>query len=140
MTLLIPVTRLPQLTPLLDQNPDLTVVIDHMADSPLDHPEQLDLLLALARYPRIFVKISHIWSLSRQPFPYRDANAQVKRLYDTFGPKRLMWGTDWPISLKQLPYDQAVALYRDPLDFLPAKDHEQILSKTVQEVWPFGIG
>jgi L-fuconolactonase len=87
----------------------------------------------------VFVKISHIWSLSQQPFPYRDADAQIKRLYDTFGPKRLMWGTDWPISLKQLPYDKAVALYRDRLDFLPARDREQILSKTVQEVWPFGL-
>jgi predicted TIM-barrel fold metal-dependent hydrolase len=50
-----------------------------------------------------------------------------------------MWGTDWPISLKQLTYDNAVALYRDHLDFLPADDHEQVLSRTVQQVWPFGL-
>jgi L-fuconolactonase len=140
MTILAPITRLPDLMPLIERNPGLIVVIDHMADCPLDRPDQLQMLLVLARYPRVFVKISHMWSLSRQPFPYRDADTQVKRLYDTFGPKRLMWGTDWPISLKQLPYDQAVALYRDHLDFLLAKDREQILSKTVQEVWPFGIG
>jgi L-fuconolactonase len=139
MTILTPVIRLPDLMPLIEKNPHLVVVIDHMADCPLDHPDQLQMLLVLARYPRVFVKISHIWSLSAQPFPYRDAYAQIKRLYDTFGPKRLMWGTDWPISVKQLPYDQAVALYRDHLDFLPAKDREQILSKSVQEVWPFGL-
>jgi predicted TIM-barrel fold metal-dependent hydrolase len=139
MTILTPVTRLPDLAPLIEQNPTLNVVIDHMADCPLDRPDQLQLLLALARYPRVFVKISHMWSLSRQPFPYRDAAAQVKRLYDTFGPARLMWGTDWPISLKQLPYDKAVALYRDHLDFLSSADHEQILYKTVQQVWPFGL-
>ena len=51
MTILSPVTRLPDLVPLIEQNPDLNVVIDHMADWPLDHPEQLQLLLALARYP-----------------------------------------------------------------------------------------
>jgi predicted TIM-barrel fold metal-dependent hydrolase len=140
MTILAPVTRLPDLIPLIERNPHLIVVIDHMADCPLDRPDQLQMLLVLARYPKVFVKISHMWSLSHQPFPYRDADAQVKRLYDTFGPQRLMWGTDWPISLKQLPYDQAVALYRDRLDFIPAKDREQILSKTVQEVWPFGTG
>jgi predicted TIM-barrel fold metal-dependent hydrolase len=50
-----------------------------------------------------------------------------------------MWGTDWPVSLKQLPYAQAVALYRNHLDFMPAKDREQILRKTVQQVWPFGL-
>jgi L-fuconolactonase len=139
MTILTPVTRLPDLVPLIEQNPTLTVVIDHMADCPLDRPDQLQMLLALARYPKVFVKISHMWSLSRQPFPYRNAAAQVKRLYDTFGPKRLMWGTDWPISLKQLPYNKAVALFRDHLDFLPSNDREQILSKTVQQVWPFGL-
>ncbi len=139
MTILTPVTRLPDLVPLIEQNPTLNVVIDHMADCPLDHPDQLKLLLDLARYPHVYVKISHMWSLSNQPYPYPDAAIQVKRLYDTFGAKRLMWGTDWPISLKQLPYDQAVALYRDHLDFLSPGDRTQILSKTVQQVWPFGI-
>jgi L-fuconolactonase len=139
MTILTPVTRLPDLVSLIEQNPNLLVVIDHMADCPLDRPDQLQLLLALARYPTVFVKISHMWSLSQQPFPYRDADTQVKSLYDTFGPKRLMWGTDWPISLKQLSYAQAVLLFRDHLDFLPSSDREQILSKTVQEIWPFGL-
>ena len=139
MTILTPVTRLPDLVPLIKQNPTLDVVIDHMADCPLDQPDKLQLLLALAKYPKVYVKISHMWSLSNQPYPYPDAAVQVKRLYETFGAKRLMWGTDWPISLKQLPYAQAVALYRDHLDFLPAHDHEQILSKTVQQIWPFNL-
>jgi L-fuconolactonase len=139
MTLLVPVTRLPDIHPLIEANPDLQVVIDHMADSPLDHPEQLELLLALARYPKVFVKVSHIWSLSVQAYPYADALGQVKRLYEVFGAKRLMAGTDWPISLPKQTYAETVALYRDRFDFLPAEDHAQILSKTVQEVWPFRI-
>ena len=137
MTVLTPVTRLPDIVPWIEQNPDLNVVIDHMADSPLDHPEQLDLLLALQRYPKVFVKISHIWSLSKEAYPYPDAAIQVKRLYDKFGATRLMWGTDWPVSLKELAYDKAVALFRDHLDFLCCEDRRQILYKTVQAVWPF---
>jgi L-fuconolactonase len=140
MTILAPVTRMPDLIPLIEQNSDLTVVIDHMADCPLDRPDQLQMLLALARYPKVFIKISHMWSLSRQPYPYPDAATLVKHLDDTFGAKRLMWGTDWPISLKQLPYDKAIALYRDHLSFLPTQDCAEILYRTVQRVWPFGIG
>jgi predicted TIM-barrel fold metal-dependent hydrolase len=139
MTILAPVTRMLDLVPLIEQNPNLTVVIDHMADSPLDQPQKLDLLLALARYPKVFVKISHMWSLSKQPYPYPDALVQVERLHQRFGAERLMWGTDWPISLKDLTYAQAVALYRDHLDFLSPEDRKQILYKTVQRVWPFGI-
>jgi len=140
MTILTPVARLPDIAPLIEKNPDLDVVIDHMADCPLDRPDQLQMLLDLARYPRVFAKISHMWSLSKQPYPYSDAVTQVKRLSDTFGAKRLMWGSDWPISLKELSYDKAGALYRDHLDFLSNDNREQILSKTVQRVWPFGIG
>jgi L-fuconolactonase len=139
MTLLIPVTRLPEIHPLIEANLDLQVVIDHMADSPLDHPEQLEMLLALARYPKVFVKVSHMWSLSAQAYPYPDAMAQVKRLHGVFGAKRLMAGTDWPISLPKQTYAQTIALYRDHFDFVSPQDHVQILSKTVQEVWPFVV-
>jgi L-fuconolactonase len=139
MTLLVPVTRLPEIHSLLDANPELQVVIDHMADCPLNDPAKLALLLALARYPNLFVKISHMWSISAQPYPYADAAVQVKRLFDTFGPTRLMAGTDWPISLNKLSYAQAVALYRDHLDFPSPRDRAEIVTKTVQRVWPFGL-
>ncbi len=139
MTLLIPAIRLPEVHSLIEANPDLQVVIDHMADCPLGEPAKLELLLALAKYPNVFVKISHMWSLSKEAYPYADAAAQVKRLWEAFGAKRLMAGTDWPIVPKLVTYAQRVELYRKHLDFLPEGDRVQILSGTVQEVWPFGV-
>lgn len=137
MTLLLPAVRLPDIHPLIEANPDLQVVIDHMADTPLDDASQLDLLLAMAQYPSVFVKISHLWSLSSQPYPFADSMLRVKRLCEEFGATRLMAGTDWPISLSSQSYAQTVALFRDHLNFLSATDHEQILFRTVQRVWPF---
>jgi len=139
MTILAPVTRMPDLVPLIEHHPDLTVVIDHMADSPLDQPEKLEMLLSLARFPRVFVKISHAWSLSKMPYPYPDSMAQIKRLRDAFSAERLMWGTDWPVSLKELTYAKAVELYRDHLEWMTARERESVLSRTVQKVWPFGL-
>jgi predicted TIM-barrel fold metal-dependent hydrolase len=137
MTVLAPVTRMPDVAALVDKFPDLTVVIDHMADCPLDRPAELGKLLALARYPKVFVKISHTWSLSKQPYPYRDAQEQVKRLYEVFGPQRLMWGTDWPLVERHCGYAKALALVRDEMKFLSEEDKSWILSKTVERVWPF---
>ena len=88
---------MPEVGALLEKTPDLTMVIDHMADCPVDQPAELEKLIALKRYPNVFVKISHTWSLSKQPYPWLDAQQHVKRLYDAFGPQRLMWATDWPI-------------------------------------------
>jgi predicted TIM-barrel fold metal-dependent hydrolase len=137
MTVLAPVTRMPDVALLADKFPDLTIVIDHMADSPLDRPELLEHLIALKRFPKLFVKISHTWSLSKQPYPYPDAQAQVKRLYDAFGPQRLMWGTDWPVSERHCTYAQTLAVVRDEMKFLNEEDKSWILSKTIQQVWHF---
>ena len=139
MTLLAPVSRLPDIVPLIETNPDLDVVIDHMAMCPLHQPAQLKLLLDLARYPRVYVKISGLWEVSAMPYPYPDAQDQLKHVRDTFGAERLMWATNWPVSLKQLPYNKAVELYRDHISFLSTEEHEQVLYKTVQRLWPFGL-
>lgn len=139
MNVLIAAARLPDLVPLIEANPDLAVVIDHMADCPLDRPDLLKHLLDLARYPRVFVKISDMWTLSKQPYPYPDAQDQVKRLMERFSARRLMWDTNWPVSLAQLPYAKIVELYRDHMSFLTPEEREAILSGTVQRVWPFGL-
>jgi predicted TIM-barrel fold metal-dependent hydrolase len=137
MTVLAPVTRMPDAARLIEKYPDLTVVIDHMADCPLDQPQELAKLLALQRYPKVFVKISHTWSLSKHEYPYRDSQEQVKRLYDVFGPRRLMWGTDWPLVERHCGYAKALALVRDEMRFLSDDDKSWVLSKTVEQVWPF---
>jgi L-fuconolactonase len=139
MTLLIGASRIPDVEPLIRANPDLQVVIDHMADIPPTRPTDLDLLLNLAQYPKVFVKISHCWSLSKVAFPFPDMQPQIKALNQHFTAARLMWGTDWPISLPGLPYARSVELYRDHLDYLPVADREQILYKTVQRIWPFNL-
>jgi L-fuconolactonase len=137
MTVLAPITRMPDVDKLAAQFPDLTIVIDHMADCPPDQPQELEKLIALKRYPKLFVKISHAWSLSKQSYPYLDVQQQMKRLYDAFGPQRLMWGTDWPISEAQTTYAKTLSLIRDDVSFLNAEDKRWILSRTVEQVWPF---
>jgi predicted TIM-barrel fold metal-dependent hydrolase len=137
MTVLAPVTRMPDVALLIEKFPDLTVVIDHMADSPLGQPEELAKLLALERYPKVFVKVSHTWSLSREQYPYRDSQAQVKRLYEKFGPRRLMWGTDWPLVEGFCGYAKALAMVRDEMKFLNEEDKRWMLSRTVERVWKF---
>jgi predicted TIM-barrel fold metal-dependent hydrolase len=106
-----------------------------MADSPLDKPNQLNMLIALKRYPKVFVKVSHTWSLSKQPYPYLDSQAQVKRLYDSFGPQRLMAGTDWPLVEGYCGYAKAVAIVRDQMKFLNDDDKNWMMSKTIERVW-----
>jgi predicted TIM-barrel fold metal-dependent hydrolase len=137
MTVLAPIGRMPDVGLLLEKFPDLTVVIDHMADCPVDRPAELEKLIALQRYPQVFVKISHTWSLSKQPYPWLDAQEHVKRLYHAFGPQRLMWATDWPIIEDRSTYDKALTVVRDEMKFFNADDLRWVLSGTVERVWKF---
>jgi predicted TIM-barrel fold metal-dependent hydrolase len=138
MTILAPIGRMPDIGALIERFPDLTVVIDHMADCPVDRPAELEKLLALRRYPKVFVKVSHAWSLSKQPYPWLDAQEHVKRLHAAFGPERLMWATDWPIiENSNARYDQALTVVRDEMKFLNADDKAWMLSKTIERVWNF---
>jgi predicted TIM-barrel fold metal-dependent hydrolase len=83
------------------------------------------------------VKISHTWSLSKQEYPYRDTHDQVKKVYDAFGPRRLMWGTDWPLVERACGYAKAQAIVREELTFLNEEDKRWILGRTVERLWPF---
>jgi predicted TIM-barrel fold metal-dependent hydrolase len=135
MTILAPIGRMPDIGALAAQFPELTVVIDHMADCPVDQPGELEKLIALRRFPKLFVKISHTWSLSRLPYPWLDAQELVKRLYDAFGPQRLMWATDWPIVEQVSTYARALSVVRDDMKFLNETDKRWMLSQTIERVW-----
>jgi L-fuconolactonase len=137
MLILAPVTRMPDIGRLIESCPDLGVSIDHMADCPVEQPQELNKLLALARYPKVFVKISHTWAISKQPYPWLDAQENVKRLYAAYGPQRLMWGTDWPVHEKWTTYRRTLTVVRDDMKFLNEEDKSWILSKTVERLWPF---
>ncbi|MBM3187232.1 MAG: amidohydrolase [Chloroflexi bacterium] len=132
-------SRLPDLARHLERHPDLDVVVDHMADPPLDAPEDLERLLSLARYPRVYVKISHTWSISRQAYPWRDTHDLVRRVYEAYGAQRIMWGTDWPVCLAHAEYGQTLSVVRDEMRFFCAEDLEWVLGKTALQLWPFGV-
>lgn len=136
MTVLAPITRMPDVGTLLENVPDLTVVIDHMADCPVSQPAELEKLIALNRYPNLFIKISHTWSISKQPYPWLDAQEHVKRLHQAFGPQRLMWATDWPIVENHTTYAKTLSVVRDDMPFLKPDDLRWMLSQTIERVWP----
>lgn len=137
MCILCPIGRIPDVQQVIERHHErLDVCIDHMADCPIDRPDDLKKLLALARYPRLTVKLSHLWLLSKQEYPYRDTHDQVKQLYDAFGPQRLMWGTDWPAVEDYCGYGRALALYRDEIEFFNDEDRRWILGETARKLWP----
>ena len=129
--------RLPDLARLLDRFPGLDVVVDHMADARPDRPNEIQAVLDLARYPRVYVKISHTWSISKQSYPWSDTHAMVKAVYDAFGGDRIMWGTDWPVCLPNAGYGQTLSVVRDKMPFIAPEDMARVLGGTALALWTF---
>ncbi|MFT5087255.1 MAG: L-fuconolactonase [Candidatus Latescibacterota bacterium] len=130
--------RLPDLARLLDKYPDLDTVIDHMADVHPDDAQGRQLLMDMARYPRVYVKFSHTWSISKEGYPWADTHGLVQEVYQTYGAQRISWGTDWPVCLSKAEYGQTLATVRDEMKFFSAEDLEWVLGKTALKLWNFG--
>lgn len=132
--------ELPALEPIIRRFPEVKVVIDHLGRPPADEHAPYPLLghvLRLAQYPSVFVKVSNMNAISKTEYPHVDTFPIVRKLYDAFGPKRLMWGTDFPFVLRSCGYRRALELVQTHLDFLSEEDKEWILGRTAQRVWRF---
>ncbi|MGE0797635.1 MAG: amidohydrolase [Lautropia sp.] len=123
-----------------ERHPGLTLIIDHMArKSALRDDEafaDVDELLALARYPNVSVKTSSAPSYSTQPFPFRNIAPYLKRIFDAFGPKRTMWGSD--VTRLPCTYAECLEQFLYHLDFLRGEDKAWVMGKAIAELlrWP----
>lgn len=126
--------------PIVERHPRLKMIIPHMGclldTRGADAFANLDDVLQLARYPGIAVMISAAPCYSNEPYPYRDLEPFIKRLFDTYGPQRLLWGSD--ISRLKSSYGDCLHHVQESLAFLSEQDKEWILGKTLANVlnWP----
>ena len=133
---LINPNALPALSRHCDRFPETPVIIDHLSRIGADQPvcdEHIDQLCAMAKHPNVMVKVSAFYALGQKAPPYDDLNPLIRRVYDAFGPHRLMWASDCPFQVVDLTYEDSIALIRDRLDFLSDADKDQILRKTAED-------
>jgi predicted TIM-barrel fold metal-dependent hydrolase len=66
----------------------------------------------------------------------------VKRVYDAFGPDRLLWGTGFPGATRaqagRPSLEEELALVRREIPFFSASDREKILGRNAARLWGFG--
>lgn len=137
--------QLPKLEVMVKAYPDVPVIIDHFSQLDLgsENPEpNVKRLLAMARYPGVRVKISELTSVSKSgTYPFPDAWPLVRRLYETFGPDRLLFGTGYPGAARaayQRPtLDREIDLIRSEIPFFTKEDREMILGRNAVKLWEF---
>ncbi|MCX4728363.1 amidohydrolase family protein [Streptomyces sp. NBC_01020] len=114
--------------------PQVRFVVDHAAISAVDVRreglgEWAAQLTPLGRLPNVVCKLSGLGRATAEPGGVRpDAVARV--LLDVFGPRRLMFGSDWPVSTQWSPYEDVAGATARVLDGLKPDEAAAVLGGT----------
>ena len=82
--------------------PALRIVVDHVAKPPIRYGQAgwqtwADAITRLAALPGVHCKLSGLATEASPGWTEDTLRPYVEHLLATFGPARLMWGSDWPV-------------------------------------------
>ncbi len=133
--------------------PGLTFVLDHLGNPDVSQPPEEAWAAAvrqLAALSNTVAKVSGILGVSPpgsagelppdDPGRLAHLRPYVDLALDSFGPDRLMFGSDWPVSTIDAPYESVVAAGRAVLSELSPAEQAAILSGTARRVYRLGGG
>ena len=122
--------HLPIIGELAQRHPDLPVVIDHAAKPDIangNFQPWASHMARLARDTPWCCKVSGLVTEARLDWQVDDLRAYVDHLLATFGPDRLMWGSDWPVVTLASNYRR----WREAAaTLLPAETHDVVFGAT----------
>jgi len=131
--------HLPIAIEFVERFPRQRFVLDHLAKPRIkEHTLQpwASRIRELAKFPNVFCKLSGMvteadWKACRPEHfvPYLDV------AMESFGPDRLMIGSDWPVCKVAASYSQVMGLVIDYLDRYPPEARQNILGGTAQKFW-----
>jgi L-fuconolactonase len=82
--------------------PGLRVIIDHLGKPPIAAREWepwASLIRRAADAPNVFAKVSGLDTAAQAGWTADDLSQYVDHALAAFGAERLMWGSDWPVSM-----------------------------------------
>jgi predicted TIM-barrel fold metal-dependent hydrolase len=105
--------------------PNVPVLIDHFGLVARGTPAEYDNVVALSKQPQFYMKISQ---LPPDPKP------MVKRVFDAFGPDRLVWGSYGPNTEA---FNKILAQIDDVFDFATEADRVKIRGGNAIKLFKF---
>jgi L-fucono-1,5-lactonase len=124
--------------------PDLRFVVDHVAKPSVREramspwSERLGLFSTLSN---VACKLSGlVTEADWTTWSNEDLAPYVDRALEVFGPDRLLFGSDWPVSLLAAPYERVVDTTRALLAALSAGEQAAVMGGTAVEVYGLRLG
>jgi len=123
----------------VDRHPHQVFILDHFA-KPYIKARQLDPwrqeLLELARRPNVFCKLSGLTTeADHERWSIDDLRPYFDTALDAFGPKRLLFGSDWPVCTLATSYARWVETVTQLVSRLSPDESGAILGGTASEAY-----
>ena len=126
---------LPKFREIAERHPDLKMILDHCGLNRHGRDAEafihLDELVALAECPMSPSRRRARRIIRRKPYPFRNIQDGLHRIFDAFGPKRMFWGTD--ITRMPCSYRQCVTFFTEELPWLRGSDLEDVMGRSLCE-------
>lgn len=119
--------------------PELKLVIDHLSKphikaGRLDNWESN--LRQAAKYPNVYCKLSGmVTEADWGRWTPADLRPYVQTALEAFGPDRLMYGSDWPVSTLAGDYQRVLDALREALGSISDDEQAQIFHRTAREFY-----
>ena len=119
--------------------PGLPLVVDHIAKpgiASLAWEDWAQNFAELARFPSVYCKLSGmITEASWTAWKPSDLTKYIEHALQHFGPKRLMYGSDWPVCLLAGSYARTVEALEENLKHLSAAEQQLIWGGTAEKYY-----
>lgn len=129
---------------LVKEAPETQFVIDHIskpmiADGVME--PWAEIIKVLASFPNTVCKISGMTTEAKwDSWKTEDFRPYTDLLLEHFGPSRLMFGSDWPVSLLASSYQEVVTLAEDLTASLSESEREEFWSGTAIRAYNLDVG
>lgn len=140
---------LPAVTDAARESPDLTFVLDHLGNVDIEPSVDAAWASAITRFaslPNTVCKLSGVLGAPAPRAPEADypqidhLRPYVDLALQIFGPDRMMFGSDWPVSTIDVSYPDVVARTRALIAELSEPEQRAILAGTARRIYRLGHG
>jgi L-fuconolactonase len=122
--------------------PGLRIVLDHLGKPPYGTPEWdgwLAALTAVAAQPGTVAKVSGLQPRGL-PFTAAVLRPAWEAALELFGPDRLIWGSDWPMTVPAGGYAAAWEVFGSLIGELSPAEQDAVLAGTAERTYRLAAG
>ncbi len=123
----------------VDMHPSQVFVLDHVAKPRIkDHVMSpwKENMVQLAKRPNVYCKISGmVTEADWKTWKDADLRPYIDVVLASFGPKRCMFGSDWPVMLVASDYKRWVSVVEHAISGLSKSEQERVMGGTAVEAY-----